>query len=875
MLSKKGSPAEEQSKVFISVEQGIFDAEAANPRLQEILPRIRSLHCIIHLGKQRLATPPVQALGELNWSAFEFEFVLVDTSSLLSIELHAQLETLADDVASVELCSWSENLKVVEQGIFERWVHLLPHSDFLDSTGSIDSSLQLCRLKLYLRIVGSFNTETVSMEDFSQMALIGEGAFGQVLTVRRNTTGKVYAMKVIDKRKVKSRAQLSRMLGERNILMKVECPFIVGLHWAFQTADKVCLVLDFIGGGDLFYHLRTCKTFPQETVRFWAAEIICALDTLHKQSIVYRDLKPENVLLEPTGHVVLVDFGLSKQMEHCKHGGIAGRSNSFVGTPEYLAPEVVRGTGHSVCVDWWTLGVLLFELLMGKPPFKAKDLSILYQKIVAENVVLPKKGALDVSFEEISQETRSLLRSLLSRDPASRLGAAGASEVRAHPFFDKLDWALIGSKKMAPPYIPVPTAEHLQQVLSIVQKEPVTLDEANTAPAASSGPPLSITDPVPNYLEGVCDLIEKWQARILDQSGLELEPTEMSGSDRSRSASSSMDSKSSAGGSSKGLRVAGTMNGMSDILFGPEVVELEVVLREMQTRLELQQQTIAQQNKDLMIAKAQVELLNQKSSSSLTSSSSDDHTLGILAAAAGECPSLQQTSIVFEENKSLVALTNKMATVLATNVGPVGDQIVDILSEAQKLVGLARDEQISTREAADSGLLGSANWKQMVEIKTSSLLKEQSAQDEMSKMAQQLSDTEDRYMKAIAESQNSVATAALERDALLQLASKLEEQSRVQSDRENQFVDALAKTANTLKLTKRELEQSQQSEQRLRDERDLLLKQARLRTGQQDAMHVNDTSTEDQPTGWRNPLKWLTTSKAKKPDELQHETDSD
>jgi len=872
-----------ESKVFISVEQGLFDVDAADESLSEIIPRIRSVHCIINFGKQRLATPPVQGLNELNWSAFEFEFVLADSAALLSIELHAQLNPPVDadgsaqesDDESVQLCTWSETLRVVEQGIFERWVVMFQNPQY----SSAAAEVQLCRMKLYLRIVGSFSPESVCMDDFSKMASIGEGAFGQVLTVRRNTTGKVYAMKVIDKRKVKSRAQLSRMLGERNILMKVQSPFIVGLHWAFQTTDKVCLVLDFIGGGDLFYHLRKYKKFPEPTVRFWAAEIITALDCLHKQSIVYRDLKPENVLLEPGGHVVLVDFGLSKQMEHCSHGGIEGRSNSFVGTPEYLAPEVVRGTGHSVCVDWWTLGVLLFELLMGKPPFKAKDLSILYQQIVAENVVLPKK----VSLQDVSQEARSCLRSLLSRDPASRLGAAGPAEVRAHPFFEKLDWALIESKKMPPPYTPVSTAEHLQQVFDMVKSDDAPLEAANAesskssenqasaTPAAFNMSGTSGTEPVPNYLEGVCDLIEKWQERILQQSGMELaltdDPTETTGSDGC-SASSSVDSKSSAGTSKAGtLKVPAAM---SDILFGPEVAEMEVMLREMQQRLETQQQTIKHQNKELCLAKAQVELLQSSSTTTSSSTTSSNHD-----GSAGE--NSGQTAIVMEENKSLVALTNKMATVLATNVGPVGDQIVDILSEAQKLIGLARTEQTSVRDQVDNGLLGSPNWKQMVEIQTSSLLKEQLAKDEIGKMAQALSETEDRYMKAIVESQQTVATAALERDALLQLASKLEEQTRVQSDRENQFMNALSETGHKLESTQQQLEQSQHAELQLRDERNVLLAMVEKHLGPEQAQALNASVAADdsKQSSWPNPIKWMMGKGKQGSDSRKNETDSD
>ena len=187
----------------------------------------------------------------------------------------------------------------------------------------------------------------ISLADFHIEKLLGKGAFGKVLLVTKKDTGDLFAMKSLKKEMIEQRNQRTHTKTERQILGEVDCPFIVQLKYAFQTSDKLYMVMDFVNGGELFFHLRRCTKFPEERTRFYAAEILLALDYLHTQKIVYRDLKPENVLIDSEGHIKLTDFGLSKIFFTGEK-----KAFSFCGTPEYLAPEILKGIGHDQAVDF-------------------------------------------------------------------------------------------------------------------------------------------------------------------------------------------------------------------------------------------------------------------------------------------------------------------------------------------------------------------------------------------------------------------------------------------------------------------------------------------------------------------------------------------
>jgi p70 ribosomal S6 kinase len=269
----------------------------------------------------------------------------------------------------------------------------------------------------------------VGLQDFELLSVVGQGAFGKVFQVRHKATDKVYALKVMRKEKILQKDHSEYVRSERDVLTSVQHPFIVTLRFSFQTPSKLYLVLDFINGGHLFYNLFRQGVFSEGVARLYCAEMVLALSYLHSNNIMHRDLKPENVLLDSEGHIKLTDFGLAK-------GNVEGdneRSNSFIGTMEYMAPEIVDGKGHTKGVDWWSTGVLLYEMLCGLPPFRAKSRNALQQQILTAKPKYPKF---------LSSDALNLLKGLLTRDPLKRLGCGpnGAEDIKKHPFFKTINW---------------------------------------------------------------------------------------------------------------------------------------------------------------------------------------------------------------------------------------------------------------------------------------------------------------------------------------------------------------------------------------------------------------------------------------------------
>lgn len=199
--------------------------------------------------------------------------------------------------------------------------------------------------------------KTLSASDFELLRVVGKGSFGKVLQVRKRDSGRVYAMKVLVKKDLVERKEVAHTLSERNVLIRASSPFLVGLKFSFQTPEKLYLVLDYMNGGELFYHLQKETVFSEARTRFYICELILALEHLHKYDIVYRDLKPENILLDSSGHIALTDFGLCKE-----HVSFNDTTNTFCGTAEYLAPEVLTGQGYGKAVDWWSLGILFYGI---------------------------------------------------------------------------------------------------------------------------------------------------------------------------------------------------------------------------------------------------------------------------------------------------------------------------------------------------------------------------------------------------------------------------------------------------------------------------------------------------------------------------------
>ncbi|KEH39401.1 putative protein kinase AGC-RSK-2 family [Medicago truncatula] len=324
------------------------------------------------------------------------------------------------------------------------------------------------------------NGEQISLKHFRPIKPLGSGDTGSVHLVELEGTGQYFAMKAMDKGVMLNRNKVHRACTEREILDMLDHPFLPALYASFQTKTHVCLITDYYPGGELFLLLdqQPTKVLKEDAVRFYAAEVLIALEYLHCQGIIYRDLKPENVLIQRNGHVSLTDFDLScltsckpqliipanedkkKRKKKKKKGQQKTQqiptfmaepmraSNSFVGTEEYIAPEIITGSGHTSAVDWWALGILLYEMLYGYTPFRGKTRQKTFANILHKDLKFPKS-------KPVSPQAKQLIYWLLHRDPKNRLGSLeGANEIKSHPFFKNVNWALI--RCMKPPELDAP-----------------------------------------------------------------------------------------------------------------------------------------------------------------------------------------------------------------------------------------------------------------------------------------------------------------------------------------------------------------------------------------------------------------------------------
>ncbi|KAH7047617.1 kinase-like domain-containing protein [Macrophomina phaseolina] len=317
------------------------------------------------------------------------------------------------------------------------------HERSLGQVGAewIDVAYGTGSLRVGVRFVEN-RQDRLTIEDFELLKVVGKGSFGKVMQVMKRDTHRIYALKTIRKAHIISRSEVAHTLAERSVLAQINNPFIVPLKFSFQSPEKLYLVLAFVNGGELFHHLQKEQRFDINRARFYTAELLCALECLHGFNVIYRDLKPENILLDYTGHIALCDFGLCKlDMKD------EDRTNTFCGTPEYLAPELLTGGGYTKTVDWWTLGVLLYEMLTGLPPFYDENTNDMYRKILTEPLHFPGP-------EIVPPAARDLLTRLLDRNAEKRLGANGAAEIKAHYFFHSIDWRKLLDRKYEPSFKP-------------------------------------------------------------------------------------------------------------------------------------------------------------------------------------------------------------------------------------------------------------------------------------------------------------------------------------------------------------------------------------------------------------------------------------
>ncbi|XP_076818914.1 cAMP-dependent protein kinase catalytic subunit PRKX-like isoform X1 [Clavelina lepadiformis] len=312
----------------------------------------------------------------------------------------------------------------------------LPHISHDEKPNSSNATLpsQVVPSTTFGKVGSSF-----SLEDLEILTTIGTGTFGRVVLVKERHTKEFFALKVMKILDVIKLKQVQHVKSEKLILSQIQHPFIVQLYWTYHDDSFLYMLLDFVCGGELFSYLRNAGRFNNATSLFFASEIVSALSYLHSKDIVYRDLKPENILLDRDGHTKLTDFGFAKTVED--------RTWTLCGTPEYLAPEVLQSKGHGKSVDWWALGVLIYEMLAGFPPFWDEQQIQIYNKILSGGIDFPK---------HMEFHAKDLIKKLLTADRTRRLGSMknGTEDIKRHRWFQTIDWHAVDEKKLLPPIIP-------------------------------------------------------------------------------------------------------------------------------------------------------------------------------------------------------------------------------------------------------------------------------------------------------------------------------------------------------------------------------------------------------------------------------------
>ena len=296
----------------------------------------------------------------------------------------------------------------------------------------------------------TFNNLSVEINDFEKIKTIGRGYAGKVLLVKYNQNDKLFAMKSIRKDQIISEGILDNILVERNILLLNQSPFLLSLSFFLQTSERIYFITPFLKGGDLFHKLKNDIFFPEDLVKFYTAQIAIALQDLHDLGFAYRDLKPENVLIDEDGYIKLCDFGASVKMKGTE------KENTFAGSPEYAPPEMICREGHTFMCDWWSFGVLLYELLYGNTPFFNEDTNRMYDLIKSGSISFPKYIILEGKEKKykVSEDAKDLISKLLEKDPGIRLGRKGLKEIKKHPFFNSIKFDSIRKKKIKAPFKP-------------------------------------------------------------------------------------------------------------------------------------------------------------------------------------------------------------------------------------------------------------------------------------------------------------------------------------------------------------------------------------------------------------------------------------
>eukprot|EP01063_Lacrimia_lanifica_P004781 TRINITY_DN1271_c2_g1_i1.p1 TRINITY_DN1271_c2_g1~~TRINITY_DN1271_c2_g1_i1.p1 ORF type:complete len:389 (+),score=183.45 TRINITY_DN1271_c2_g1_i1:106-1272(+) len=327
---------------------------------------------------------------------------------------------------------------------------------------------------------GEINQEKVTKEDFDSLKILGKGSFAKVVLVRKKDTKDIFAMKVIVKESVLQHQRVQDVFTERGVLLRSNHPFLCKLHWTFQSEHKLFFIMDYYHGGDLdgYLNKQPNKKLRPTTARLYGAEVLLALMYLHENGIIYRDLKPENILMGEDGHPCLSDFGLAKDFGSYSLDDDA-RTASFVGSPFYVAPDVLRQKQYTSAIDWWSFGILLFRMLVSRPPFLGRSMKEVFDNILYQELRFSQSNP-------ISSDAMDLITKLLVKDPAKR---AKGDTVKKHKYWDGLNWETVYAKKHQPEgWTPLPPLQldDIVQEQTTDSKGQTTNVQANAAAVAAT-----------------------------------------------------------------------------------------------------------------------------------------------------------------------------------------------------------------------------------------------------------------------------------------------------------------------------------------------------------------------------------------------------